>query len=294
MNAETAKVKTKLAALSSSFDELETLLEPLFSQTLPETLLGLEPLQQAKLQTVLPYLIYDLVFIYLKSRGIDPKTHPVVPELDRIRGYFEKINNAENPPTKRTEIDKEAATRFIKHAIAQVQWKKTAAEEAQEEDAQDQAQSSSSAQQSVPIKVTQKMLDRAAYEKELKAQDAMDEEEEDTLEVYNEGEGDEMDVDADSRTAASSGKGKTKESAGFTSSKKRRRAAVDPFAGYGDDSAARSPVPQSASTKKAKSSLQTTPQSSRPSTPLNQPSDQDKLKPSGKSKKKKKSKKAAT
>lgn len=62
MNAETAKVKTKLAALSSSFDELETLLEPLFSQTLPETLLGLEPLQQAKLQTVLPYLIYDLVF----------------------------------------------------------------------------------------------------------------------------------------------------------------------------------------------------------------------------------------
>lgn len=136
MNAETAKIKNRLSSLTSSFDELETLLEPLFAQTLPETLVGLEPLQQAKLQTVLPYVVYDLIFsvfcrllllhaeltgtlsVYLKSRGIDPKTHPVIPELvrmlltnfihhnqlkhtdiqDRIRQYFEKINNAENPP----------------------------------------------------------------------------------------------------------------------------------------------------------------------------------------------------
>jgi hypothetical protein len=60
--AETNKVKAKLAALVSSFDDLEAQLEPLFAQTLPETLVGLEPLQQAKLQTVLPYLVYDLIF----------------------------------------------------------------------------------------------------------------------------------------------------------------------------------------------------------------------------------------
>ena len=62
MTSETSKLKAKLAALTSSFDDLETLLEPLLSQTLPETLVGLEPIQQAKLQTVLPYLVYDLIF----------------------------------------------------------------------------------------------------------------------------------------------------------------------------------------------------------------------------------------
>ena len=58
----TEKVKAKLATLSTSLDDLEAHLQPLFAHTLPETLLGLEPIQQAKLQTVLPYLVYDLVF----------------------------------------------------------------------------------------------------------------------------------------------------------------------------------------------------------------------------------------
>jgi exosome complex protein LRP1 len=62
MTSQTQKAKAKLAALSASLDDLETHLEPLFAQTLPETVLGLEPIQQAKLQTVLPYLVYDLVF----------------------------------------------------------------------------------------------------------------------------------------------------------------------------------------------------------------------------------------
>ncbi|KAF8963843.1 Sas10/Utp3/C1D family-domain-containing protein [Flammula alnicola] len=255
MNTETSKAKAKLAALTSSFDDLETLLEPLFAQTLPETLVGLEPLQQAKLQTVLPYLVYDLVFIYLKARGIDPKTHPVIPELDRIKQYFEKISNAENPPAKRTEIDKDAASRFIKHAIAQAKWKKTAAEEAQEDDS---AQKQKTTPASVPVKVTQKMRDRAAYEKEMKERDAM-ESEEDELEVF-EGDGGEdgsaedgMKMEVDTNDRPTKGKGKEVASApdNMSSNKnKRRRPAIDPFAGYGDD-----PVPSTSSGfKKVKSS----------------------------------------
>jgi len=59
---DSAKILAKLSTLSSSLDGLESLLEPLLAQPLPETLLALEPLQQAKLQTVLPYVVYDLVF----------------------------------------------------------------------------------------------------------------------------------------------------------------------------------------------------------------------------------------
>ncbi|KDR85659.1 hypothetical protein GALMADRAFT_84695 [Galerina marginata CBS 339.88] len=311
MNAETAKVKAKLAALSSSFDDLESLLEPLFAQTLPETLVGLEPLQQAKLQTVLPYVAYDLIFsVYLKSRGIDPKTHPVIPELDRIREYFEKINIAENPPAKRTEIDKAAASRFIKHAITQAQWKKTPAEEAQDDASPSTASTSTPgpAHPRATIKITQKMLERAAYEKEMKERDAdAQDEDEDTLEVFNEEEDISMDVDVDPDSVTQSArpeKGKGKEVATTTSNKnKRRRPAIDPFAGYSDDPTAADAPSTSAGFKKVKPSSHSPspsrePASNSPSkstTPSHQPTPQptspEKSKSSSK-KTKKKDKKA--
>jgi len=62
MTSETTKVKAKLATLSSSLDDLEAHIAPLFTQSLPELIIALDPIQQAKLQTVLPYLVYDLVF----------------------------------------------------------------------------------------------------------------------------------------------------------------------------------------------------------------------------------------
>jgi len=62
MTSETVKLKSKLTALSNSLDDLEIKLEPLLAQGLPESLADLETIQQAKLQIVLPYLVYDLIF----------------------------------------------------------------------------------------------------------------------------------------------------------------------------------------------------------------------------------------
>lgn len=62
MSDETDKLKNKLLALGNSLDDLETQLEPLFAQTLPETVVDLDTIQQAKLQVVIPYLVYDLIF----------------------------------------------------------------------------------------------------------------------------------------------------------------------------------------------------------------------------------------
>ncbi len=52
----------KLATLNDSLDDLEEKLEPLLAQTLPESLLPLETIQQVKLNVALPYLVYDLIF----------------------------------------------------------------------------------------------------------------------------------------------------------------------------------------------------------------------------------------
>ena len=181
---------------------------------------------------------------------------------DRIRQYFEKINVAENPPTsthkttlsaylfnytnscfffpsERTEIDKAAATRFIKHAIAQAQWKKTAAEADEDEDdnnvtSDNTHQVGPSSSSHIPMKMTNKMHQRAAYEKEIKEQDAIDSDE-DELEVF---EGDELPTRTESEQNVK-GKGKRKETTPpaiidedtHTSLNKRRRPVVDPFAG---------------------------------------------------------------
>jgi len=138
---------------------------------------------------------------------------------------------------ERTEIDKAAATRFIKHAIAQAQWQKTSAEEVQDanDDDSDGQSKRAPAHPRVPARITQKMRDREAYEREMKERDAR-ENSEDELEVFNGNNNDDvddtrMDVDIDHNS-----KGKGKEVASTTeglpsSNNKRQRLPIDPFAG---------------------------------------------------------------
>ena len=62
MGDSSEKLLAKLVSLNDSLDDLEDKLEPLLAQTLPESLLSLETMQQVKLNVVLPYLVYDLIF----------------------------------------------------------------------------------------------------------------------------------------------------------------------------------------------------------------------------------------
>ncbi|KAF7302498.1 hypothetical protein HMN09_00884100 [Mycena chlorophos] len=241
MTTDTTKLKAKIGALDASLTSLEDALEPLLQQSLPETTVGLTPLEQAKLQTLVPYLVYDLIFIYLKAQGVDPMSHPVVAELNRVKEYFAKISAAENPETRSTQLDKGAATRFIKHAITQATTNDKDKDAARDESAAGPSTSASTSTPRVPPKVTDKMRERAAYERELKAkQDS--ESEDDDLEVMDGDEdlGPPMVEEAPSKKKKNKGNAKAvdpePEPAPVAGSK-RRRPAIDPFAasGFGDD-----------------------------------------------------------
>ncbi|KAH7922799.1 hypothetical protein BV22DRAFT_1037119 [Leucogyrophana mollusca] len=255
MASETTRLRAKLSMMDASLDELEAQLDPLISKSLPETLVGLETIQQAKLQVALPYLVYDLVFIYLKARGIDPKTHPVVTELDRVRQYFEKIKNAEeSEEKKRAGIDKAAAGRFIKHAIAQVKYTTPTSGPS------DATSTASTSNVRVPIKVTSKMVERAEYEKNL--QDVGSEEEED-LEVFDAASEEDAGEDEAEEAQAKPTKGKQRavdvdeaNKASNPVGSKRKRPRIDPFAGYGDDDSTPS---IKSSKKKSKTSASASP-----------------------------------
>lgn len=184
MSTETKKARAKVAALSASLDKLEAELNPLFEKPLADTLAGLGPIEQARLQTLLPYVIYDLSFIQLKTHGVDPKSHPVIPELDRVRQYFEKIKKAEDTAPRPNTVDKDAAARFIKHAINSVQYKKS-------DPPQDSATTSNNAAP-VPVRVTEKMLEREKYLREMQERDDAESSEGEELQII--GDDDSMKV----------------------------------------------------------------------------------------------------
>lgn len=48
-------------AIEDDLDTLEEILEPLFSHPLDETLDGLSLINRAKLQTLIPYVVHDLI-----------------------------------------------------------------------------------------------------------------------------------------------------------------------------------------------------------------------------------------
>jgi len=103
MEADTARAKQTISKLGDSLDDLEDALEQLLAKPLEETSAQLpNVLDQAKLNVLVPYMVHDLIFslystlctmsffqadwsatVYLKTRGVDPKKHPVVAELVR-------------------------------------------------------------------------------------------------------------------------------------------------------------------------------------------------------------------
>jgi len=90
----------------------------LLAQPLPSTMANFDLMEKSKMNVLVAYAIEDLIWVYLKSRGIDSTSHPVSEDLGRIKSYFGKIKQTENPDKRTMAIDKAAAGRFIRAAIA--------------------------------------------------------------------------------------------------------------------------------------------------------------------------------
>ena len=127
---------------------------------------------------------------------------------ERVKGYIEKVSKAEKQEsqqrsstqftlttkclnlsrffssTERTAIDKAAANRFIKHAIAQAV--RAQGQSSEQTDQEPTPGPSNIQAQPAPVGAANKMLARAEWEKQV--QEAAEEEEED-LEIIEEAEG---------------------------------------------------------------------------------------------------------
>ena len=129
--------------------------------------------------------------------------------------------------TGTAQVDKAAATRFIKHAIAQV---KVGRPPGQDEG---QASGSGSSDARVPVKITSKMREREEYQQRLREEPS--DEEEDELEVFDDDvpDGEQSGAASSSENKKDKGKARARDAddTGPVSGQKRRRPPMDPFAG---------------------------------------------------------------
>lgn len=115
---DTVDLHPLLEHLEGNIDDLEEALAPLLNAPLSDVASKLPLLDKAKLHVMSTYAIESILFSYLLLNGENAKEHAVFTELTRLRQYFEKIKKAEAGPLKRDlSLDKQAAGRFIKHAL---------------------------------------------------------------------------------------------------------------------------------------------------------------------------------
>ncbi|KAI7851095.1 hypothetical protein BDC45DRAFT_400789, partial [Circinella umbellata] len=105
--------------LKSRIDLIQKHLDPILAGPLSETYGPLPTNEKAQFEVLLSFTLNTLYHIYLKTHGVNPLDHHVTNELQRVKEYIEKIKVAEGRGPKRTmELDKGAADRFIKSALA--------------------------------------------------------------------------------------------------------------------------------------------------------------------------------
>lgn len=96
--------------------KINDVIRPLQNSPRSELIRTMKPLEIAKLDLVTAYTTNSLYWAYLATQGINPKTHTVKQELDRIRTYMGKIKEIEDRKNA-PKLEKQAVKRFIKHAM---------------------------------------------------------------------------------------------------------------------------------------------------------------------------------
>ncbi|KAG8940354.1 hypothetical protein FRC04_005409 [Tulasnella sp. 424] len=240
--ASNNKTSERVEDVMDSLDSLEDILAPLLAKPLSDTLAKLETLDRAKLQTTLAYVTQDLIFMYLKTRGIDPATHPVMGQMTEVAKYFSKIKEAEDPAKRKLVVDKGAAKRFIDAALSDALSSVAPAErELAPTSARDINQKGGV---EAHLKKTEKMVEREKLQEESSS-----DEDEDVQMFDGEEVEEEVEVEAASkagpRTTANPAAAEPKSSSSASNppesaAGKRKRVVMDPFQGY-DAPSAREP-----------------------------------------------------
>ncbi|KAK9247513.1 hypothetical protein V1506DRAFT_532134 [Lipomyces tetrasporus] len=105
--------------LEKEMSELETSLKPITDKGVGDYLNEMAPIDKAKAYMLSLYALNSTIFSTLKMGELDASHHPVMNDIRRVQTYMAKIKNAEELAAGRQlQLDRQAAGRFIKHALS--------------------------------------------------------------------------------------------------------------------------------------------------------------------------------
>ncbi|XP_034538387.1 nuclear nucleic acid-binding protein C1D [Notolabrus celidotus] len=110
------EIDEQLTGFNSSVSSVQTMLEKLMSMPRNELLQKLDPLDQAKLDLMSAYTLNSLFWMYLVTKGVNPREHGIKQELERIRTYMNRVKEITDKK-KAARLDKGAAARFLRNAL---------------------------------------------------------------------------------------------------------------------------------------------------------------------------------
>lgn len=109
-------------SFSLAIDEIEKAMQPLQDTPKNEMMKKFTPLEVAKLDLVCAYSINSIFWMHLITRGVNPKSHDIKGELDRIKSYMGKVREIEDRKNA-PKLKKDAAKRFVRNAMFDVEEK---------------------------------------------------------------------------------------------------------------------------------------------------------------------------
>uniref|UniRef100_A0A3Q2FHJ9 Nuclear nucleic acid-binding protein C1D n=1 Tax=Cyprinodon variegatus TaxID=28743 RepID=A0A3Q2FHJ9_CYPVA len=110
------EIDEQLTSFDSSVNAVKTMLEKLISISRNDQMQKLDPLDQAKLDLMSVYTLNSLFWMYLVTKGINPREHGIKQELERIRTYMNRVKEITDKK-KAARLDKGAASRFLRNAL---------------------------------------------------------------------------------------------------------------------------------------------------------------------------------
>uniref|UniRef100_H2Y4M5 Nuclear nucleic acid-binding protein C1D n=1 Tax=Ciona savignyi TaxID=51511 RepID=H2Y4M5_CIOSA len=103
-------------SFDANLSKVEETLKPMLTSQRSDLTREMDPIDNAKLDLVAAYAVNSFYWTYLIANGVNPKSHPVKSELDRIKTYMGKIKEIEDKKNA-PKLQKEAAKRFIRSAM---------------------------------------------------------------------------------------------------------------------------------------------------------------------------------
>ncbi len=78
---------------------------------------GLTAAEKAKVDLTSSFAINSLVWMLLKTRGVDPRESEAKAEVARVRACIQRLKEVEVRQARPTRVDAEAAKRFVKSGL---------------------------------------------------------------------------------------------------------------------------------------------------------------------------------